>query len=83
MLIVDMEHQAFQTGGGLAAGDTLGECGNPLADGSGQPSTHSSLWSGQKTGRDTWGCPAPSLPNQKNLPSSAWTLLLTPLPAPL
>lgn len=46
MLIVDTEHQAFQTGVGLVAGDTLGECGDPLADGSGQPSTHSPLWSG-------------------------------------
>ena len=27
MVIVDMEHQAFQTGVGLVAGDTLGECG--------------------------------------------------------
>lgn len=79
MVIVDMEHQAFQTGVGLVAGDTLGECGDPLADGSGQPSTHSPLWSGWKTSWDTWGHPAPSLPNQKNPPSSAGT----PLPAPL
>ena len=71
MLIVDMEHQVFQMGGGLVAGDTLGECGNPLADWSGQPSTQSPLWSGRKTSRDTWGCPAPSLPHHKNPPSSA------------
>ena len=43
MLIVDMEHHAFQMGGGLVAGDTLGECGTPWQMGQDSPA-HTPLY---------------------------------------